>query len=225
MLVDDHQLFREGVASLLSRSEDVTLVGEAGTGEEAIALAQKLPCDVVLMDLKMPGLGGTEATRQIVRLNPGIGVIVLTMFEDDESVFAALKAGARGYVLKDATRGMLLQAIRAVAHGGALLGPTIARRVIEHFSAPGASGPTTVTRTEKPATPLIEELTPRELEVLRLITDGLRNWEIAERLVISEKTVGNHISNIFAKLQVADRSQAIVRALRDGLVDQDSGTG
>ncbi len=218
LLVDDHKLFREGVWSLLQRAEDVQLVGEADTGEEAVRLADELLADVVLMDLKMPGMGGIEATRTIVGRNPHVGVIVVTMFEDDESVFAALKAGARGYVLKDADRGMLLRAVRAVARGEALLGAPIARRVLEQFSWTPPVAP----RPQRPS-PLFDELTPRELEVLRLIAQGLKNRDIAEVLVISEKTVGNHISNIFTKLQVNDRAQAIVRALRGGLVDEETG--
>ncbi len=214
LLADDHQLFREGVASLLERAEDIELVGEAATGEEAVRLADELLADVVLMDLKMPGMGGIEATRAVVARNPHTGVIVVTMFEDDESVFAALKAGARGYVLKDADRGMLLRAIRAVAQGEALLGPPIARRVLEQFAQPHQVP--VPARPEKPS-PLFDELTPRELEVLRLIAQGLRNREIAQKLVISQKTVGNHVSNIFTKLQVADRVQAIIRAREAGL--------
>jgi DNA-binding NarL/FixJ family response regulator len=220
VLADDHPLFREGVASLIGRTDDMALVGEVATGEEAVRLADELLPDVVLMDLKMPGMGGTEATRRIVGHNPHIGVIVLTMFEDEESVFAALKAGARGYVLKDADRGMLLEAIRAVARGEALLGPSVAGRVLEQFAqasphVPGSSGP--YTSSVRPGS--FDGLTPRELEVLNLIARGLRNREIAGRLVISERTVGNHISNIFSKLQVADRAQAIVRARQAGLGD------
>lgn len=218
LLADDHKLFREGVASLLERVEDVELVGEAATGEEAVRLTEELIADVVLMDLKMPGMGGIEATRAIVGRNPHTGVIVVTMFEDDESVFAALKAGARGYVLKDADRGMLLRAIRAVARGEALLGAPVARRVLEQFAQPPPA-PIPEPRNEFP--PLFDELTPRELEVLRLVAQGLKNREIAGKLYISEKTVGNHVSNIFTKLQVNDRSQAIVRALRGGLAEDD----
>lgn len=220
LLADDHTLFREGVASLLERAADLALVGEAATGEAAVRLVDELLPDIVLMDLKMPGMGGIEATRAIVGRAPHVGVIALTMFEDDETVFAALKAGARGYVLKDAGRGMLLRAIRAVAGGEALLGPAIARRVLDHVAGPGSAGHSTATaasvRLES-----VEGLTPRELEVVRLITQGLRNREIAERLSISEKTVGNHISNIFAKLQVRDRAEAIVRARRAGLAPPD----
>jgi DNA-binding NarL/FixJ family response regulator len=218
MLVDDHRMFREGVASLLGRAGDIVLLGEAATGDEAIHLAETLLPDIVLMDVKMPGMGGIEATRAIVTRSPHIGVIMLTMFEDDESVFAALKAGARGYVLKDADRGTLVRAIRAVAQGEALLGPSVARRVLEQFSAPAPPAPAPPSARLAPE--LFGELTPRELDVLRLIAQGLRNRDIAERLVISEKTVQNHISNIFAKLQVNDRSQAIVRALQGGLVDR-----
>jgi len=219
VLADDHPLFREGVASLLERSGDAVLVGEAATGEEAVRLADELLPDIVLMDLKMPGMGGTEATRRIVGRNPHIGVIVLTMFEDDESVFAALKAGARGYVLKDADRGMLLEAIRAVARGEALLGPSVAGRVLEQFAQVSPSAPVSPPSASSVGAKYFGELTPRELEVLGHIAQGLRNREIASQLVISERTVGNYISNIFSKLQVADRAQAIVRARQAGLGD------
>ncbi len=220
LLADDHRLFREGVSSLLGPADDIALVGEAATGEEAIRLTDELLPDIVLMDLKMPGIGGIEATRAISHRSPHIGEIVLTMFEDDESVLAALKAGARGYVLKDADRGMLLRAIRAVAQGEMLLGAPVALRVIEQFSQ--LPPPPVEARSELPLSPsLFDDLTAREQEVLGLIAKGLRNREIAERLVISEKTVGNHISNIFAKLQVNDRSQAIVRALQGGLVQHE----
>ena len=213
LVADDHGLFREGVASLLERAEDVEIVGEAATGEDAVRLAEEELPDIVLMDLKMPGVGGIEATRTIVGRSPHVGVIVVTMFEDDESVFAALRAGARGYILKDADRGELLRAIRAVARGEALLGAPIARRVLEQFSAPlPAPDP-----PSKSPPPHFGELTPRELEVLNLIAQGLKNREISGRLYISEKTVGNHVSNIFTKLQVADRAGAIIRAREAGL--------
>ena len=217
VLPDDHPLFREGVASLLERSGDAVLVGEAATCEEAVRLADELVPDIVLMDLKMPGMGGTEAARTIVGRNAHIGVIVLTMFEDEESVFAALKAGARGYVLKDADRGMLQEAIRTVARAEALLGPSVARRVLEQFAEAIPQVPESPGSAPSEVRESFDELTPRELEVLGLIARGLRNREIAGRLVISERTLSNHISNIFSKLQVADREQAIVRARQAGL--------
>jgi DNA-binding NarL/FixJ family response regulator len=216
LLVDDHTLFREGVASLLERATDLALAGEAATGEAAVRLATESPPDIVLMDLKMPGMGGIEATRAILERAPHTGIIVLTMFEDDESVIAALRAGARGYVLKDADRGTLLRAIRAVARGEVLLSPAVARRVFDHLAGPGDAGPPAVTTT--PARPEgVDRLTPREMEVVQLITQGLRNREIAERLSISERTVGNHISSVFAKLSVRDRAEAIIHARRAGL--------
>jgi DNA-binding NarL/FixJ family response regulator len=209
LMVDDHPLFREGVASLLATAKDIDLVGEAGSGEQAIKLVDELSPDVVLMDLHMPGTGGIEATRTIARRHPDVGVIVLTMLDDDDSVFAAVRAGASGYVVKDAERGSLLRAIRAVASGEALLGSAIARRVLVHLEAPDMAG--------ADPDPDIQLLTRREREILTLIADGLRNVEIAERLVISERTVGNHISSIFRKLHVADRTQAVIRARDAGL--------
>lgn len=218
LLADDHRLFREGVASLLERADDLQLVGEAATGEEAVYFAEELAADVVLMDLKMPGMGGIEATRALVARGPHVGVIVVTMFEEDESVFAALKAGARGYVLKDSGRGELLRAVRAVARGEALLGAPIARRVLEQFSTPRSTPDPPSQRHAPP----FDELTRRELEVLGLIAQGLRNREISARLHISDKTVGNHVSNVFRKLQVADRVQAVIRAREAGLGREDA---
>ncbi|WP_228386417.1 response regulator [Ornithinicoccus halotolerans] len=223
VLADDHRLFREGVASLLQRAPDIVLAGEAASGEEAIALVAELEPDVVLMDLNMPGLGGIAATRELRQGHPNVGVIVLTMLEDDASVFAALKAGARGYVLKDAERGDLVRAIRAVATGEALLGARVAQRVLDQFgggfAAPEALRPepsaTVAARPE--VDPRFAQLTPREVEVLRLIAAGLRNSDIADTLVISQKTVGNHISSIFAKLHIKDRVEAVLRAREAGL--------
>ncbi len=208
VVADDHTLFREGVASLLERVPDVELVGQAASGEEAIELVRAHQPDIVLMDLQMPGLGGIEATRAIAAANAAVGVIMLTMFEDDESVFAAIRAGARGYVLKDADRGSLLRAIRAVASGEVILGQAVAQQVLQHFGTAPATAP---------PRPTLDELTPRELDVLQLIGQGVRNREIAQRLVISEKTLGNHISSIFSKLQVTDRTQAALRAREAGL--------
>lgn len=220
LLADDHRLFREGVASLLARVDDIELVGEAATGEEAIRLATECAPDVVLMDLNMPEVDGIEATRAIVEGHPVIGVIVVTMLEDDESVFAALEAGAQGYVLKDADRGELLRAIRAAARGEALLGAKLVKRVLGRVSQPSAAAPSTM-EAHAPSpdrlTPPLDRLTPRELEVLDLIAGGMRNRDIAARLVITEKTVGNHISSIFMKLGVEDRVGAVLLARAAGI--------
>ena len=206
LIADDHRLFRDGIKAVMASVPDVDVIGEAATGEDAVAHASELQPDVVLMDLQMPGLNGIEATRQLARSNPNIGIIVLTMFEDDDSVFAAMRAGARGYVLKGADQSELLRAIRAVANGEALFGPSIARRLTAFFA----------TSRQALAVPL-PELTDREREILGLIARGLSNTDIAARLVISHKTVRNHISSIFSKLQVADRTHAILRAREAGL--------
>jgi DNA-binding NarL/FixJ family response regulator len=209
LLADDHPLFREGLAAVLSTRPEIEVVGEAATGPEAVAQALALLPDVVLMDIQMPGMSGIEATRRIVHASPHVGVIMLTMLEDDDSVFAAMRAGARGYVLKGAGKAEVLRTLEAVARGEALFGPAIARRLVSFFGALGAhsAGP-----------PLaFPELTEREREVLHHIAQGLNNAAIAERLTLSPKTVGNHISNIFSKLQVADRAEAIVRARDAGL--------
>lgn len=207
LIADDNAPLREGLRTLLGAVEDLEVVGEAATGEEAIRQAALLQPDVILMDIKMPGLNGIEATRQIVNTSPHISILILTMFEDDDSVFAALRAGARGYLLKGALKAELLRAIRGVSHGEAIFGPSIAKRLMQFFAAP------------RPTTPpqLFPELTERELEILKLIAQHLTNPEIADRLALSQKTVRNHVSNIFAKLQVADRAQAIMRAREAGL--------
>ena len=179
LIADDHTLFREGLRSLLASVADAEAIGEAATGQEAIDQAMALQPDVVLMDIQMPGINGIEATRRIVATSPHIGVIVVTMFEDDDSVFAAMRAGARGYVLKGADQEEMLRTIRSVARGEALFGPTIARRLMGYFSAPRPA-----------AEPLLfPELTEREREVLALIAQGHNNEEIARRLVLSQKTV------------------------------------
>lgn len=207
LLADDHTLFREGLRALLSSVPETEVVGEAASGQEAVRAAETLQPDVVLMDIQMPGLNGIEATRRIVATSPHAGVIVVTMFEDDDSVFAAMRAGARGYVLKGADQEEMLRAIRAVARGEALFGPAIASRLMSYFTAPRPAA----------AAQLFPELTDREREVLGLIAQGYNNEEIARRLVLSQKTVRNHVSNIFSKLQVADRAQAIVRAREAGM--------
>jgi DNA-binding NarL/FixJ family response regulator len=207
LVADDHALFRGGLGALFLSVPDTEVVGEAATGEEAVARAAELQPDVVLMDIQMPGTNGIEATRTIVRDSPHVGVIVVTMFEDDDSVFAAMRAGAKGYVLKGADQDEILKVIRAVAAGEAHFGPEIARRLMSFFSAPKPSAPAEA----------FPELTAREREVLDLIAAGRNNQEIATHLYLSPKTVRNHISNVFTKLQVADRSQAIIRAREAGL--------
>jgi DNA-binding NarL/FixJ family response regulator len=183
------------------------VVGEATSGEEAIALAESLQPDVILMDIKMPGTNGIEATRRTLQTSPHIGVLVVTMFEDDDSVFAAMRAGARGYLLKGADQEDILRAVRAVGDGEAIFGPSIAQRLIQFFASPQASAPPQA----------FPDLTDREREVLHLIAQGQSNTEIARRLGVTQKTVRNHVSNIFSKLQVADRAEAIVRAREAGL--------
>jgi DNA-binding NarL/FixJ family response regulator len=214
LIVDDHTLFRTGIRKMLEAEADMRVVGEAASGREALDQARSLVPDVVLMDIKMPDVSGTgqaldgiEATRILHREMPHLGIIFCTVFEDDEFVFAGLQAGGRGYILKDDDPDTMLRAVRAVAHGESLLGPAIAQKVMRHFST--LSGK---------QTPLVDDLTPRELEVLKLIASGLTNQEIAEELTLSEKTVKNHINNIFSKLHVSDRSQAILYAIRGGLV-------
>jgi NarL family two-component system response regulator LiaR len=214
LIVDDHTLFRTGIRKMLEAEADMHVVGEAATGREALVQARSLMPDVILMDIKMPdpeaspgqALDGIEATRLLCREMPHVGIIFCTMFEDDEFVFAGLQAGGRGYILKEADPDTMLRAIRAVAHGESLLGSTVAQKVMRQFSA-----------LPDQQAPLFDDLTPRELEVLKLIAQGLNNRDIAEELVISEKTVKNHINNIFSKLHINDRSQAILYAIRMGL--------
>jgi DNA-binding NarL/FixJ family response regulator len=205
LLADDHPVFRRGLRMLLdAQSEGAEIVGEASNGLEAVELARELQPDVVVMDLQMPELNGIEATQRIVEESPHIGVLVLTMFEDDDSVFAAMRAGARGYLLKGADQAEIVRAIHAVGSGEAIFGPHIARRVMDFFSG------------ERTAVPF-PDLTAREREVLELVAQGRSNAEITRTLVLSPKTVRNHVSNVFTKLQVADRAQAIVPAREAGL--------
>jgi DNA-binding NarL/FixJ family response regulator len=206
LIVDDHAPFRAGLRALLTSVPEMEVAGEAANGDDAIHKAAKLQPDVILMDIQMPGMNGIEATRLIYQSSPHIGVIVLTMFEDDDSVFAAMRAGARGYLLKGADQAEILRAIHSVRNGEALFGPGIARRLINFFAQPNP-------QAQHP----FPELTEREREVLDLLARGMNNAEIAGVLVISQKTVRNHVSNIFNKLQVADRAQAIIRARDAGL--------
>jgi DNA-binding NarL/FixJ family response regulator len=210
LIVDDHPVFRFGLRALLKAFNDVEIVGEATTGNEAIDLAGSLKPDVVLLDINMPGLNGIEATREIVQANPKVGVLIITMFDND-SVFAAMRAGARGYVLKGAEGDEMLRAIRAVANNEAFFSPSIAERLIHYFANPSVL----------PKAPAFPELTNREREILELIAQGLTNTAIAERLYVSPKTVRNQVSSIFSKLHVADRAQAIIRA-RDAGLGQDN---
>jgi DNA-binding NarL/FixJ family response regulator len=206
LIVDDHPVFRAGLRASLSVEDDVEVVGEAATGVDAVRLTRDLQPDIVVMDLRMPDLDGVEATRQIVHESPHVAVLVLTMFDDDDSVFAAMRAGARGYLLKGSNQAEVVRAIHLVGSGGALFGPAVAQLVIEYFSRPrpqgGAMG--------------FPELTEREREILDLVAEGRSNTTIAVRLGITDKTVRNHMSNIFAKLAVVDRAQAIVRAREAG---------
>ncbi len=206
LIADDHPVFRDGLRGLVERTADLVLAGEATTGLEAVALAATSEPDIVLMDLRMPEMSGIDATRIILAAAPSIGILVLTMSEDDESLFAAMRAGARGYLPKDADSEELVRAIRAAAVGEAIFGASIARRMMAFFTT-GRPG----------ATSAFPDLTDREHEILELIADGRANGEIAQRLTITSKTVRNHVANIFNKLQVADRSQAIVRARQAGL--------
>ena len=212
LIADDHPLFRKGMRALLSTLPDLEVIGEATTGEEVVALAEALQPDVILMDLQMPGGNGIAATRHILETSPHIRILVITLFEDDESVFTALRAGARGYVLKDTDEQEMLRAIRAVGGGEAIFSPAIATRLIDFFAGPR---PTAFKE-------VFPDLTGREREILNLIAQGLSNADIAARLVLSLKTVRNHVSNIFSKLQVADRAQAIVRARSAGLGEERS---
>ena len=208
LVADDHPLVRGGLKAALAPLPEVEVVAEAATGSDAIREAVLHQPDVVVMDLQMPELNGIQATRELGRVVPSAAVLVLTMFDDDDWVFAAMRAGARGYVLKGAEQHELARAIMAVAAGEAIFGPAVASRVLAYFAAPA--------RTPTP----LPELTDREREVLDLIAAGHTNHQIAERLGLSAKTVANHISAIFAKLQVADRTQAILRARDAGLGHQ-----
>lgn len=207
LIADDHPIFRDGIAMLLATTPDLVTVGEARSGDEAVELAIELVPDVVLMDIQMPGCSGVEATRRILARQPSVRVLIVTMFEDDSSLFTAVRAGARGFVLKDAERADILRAIRAVGQGEAIFSPAVAGRLLDYLTTPAA----TLAATEFP------ELTDRERDILGLMAQGRRNAEIAQRLVLSPRTVRNYVSSIFAKLQVADRAHAIIRARDAGL--------
>lgn len=205
-VADDHTLFRDGLRALFNSIEDIEYAGESADGRAAVENVAEIQPDVVLMDIRMPVLNGIDATRRIVSTSPHIGVIIVTMLADDDSVFAAMRAGARGYLLKGADQDQMLRTIRAVAAGEALFGPGIAERLMSFFGNLKPIGDQEV----------FPELTEREREVLELIAQGMDNSEIARRLSISVKTVRNHASNIFSKMQVADRAKAIIRAREAG---------
>jgi len=207
LIADDHPLFRHGIAALLAVSPEFQVVGEATSGEDVVTLAEQWQPDVILMDIRMPGINGIDATRQILHTSPHIRILMVTMSEDNASVFAAMRAGARGYILKEAQKDDMLRAISAVGRGEAIFSPAVASRLIDFFAAP------------KPLAPpqAFPELTEREHEILTLIAQGHSNPAIADRLVLSPNTVRNYVSNIFSKLQVADRAQAIIRAREAGL--------
>ena len=213
LIADDQTVVREGLATLLAAMEGVEVVGSARDGEEAVSLAALRRPDVVLMDLRMPRCDGVEATRRLTAEQPEVRVVVLTTYADDTSVFAALEAGARGYLTKDAGAGEIAQAIRTVHAGEALLDPSVQRRLLESLRAPAA------TVAPEPPGPLPDGLTQREAEVLGLIAGGLSNQEIAARLHVSETTVKTHINNLFSKTGVRDRAQAVRYAYGHGLVE------
>ena len=207
LLVDDHRVVRQGLCDFLELQEGIEVVAEAGSGEEGVQLAQELLPDVVLMDLVMPGIDGVEATRRIKAVSPSSQVIVLTSFIDDDKVFPAIKAGAISYLLKDVQPEELARAIHAAQRGEAVLHPEVAAKLMHEFTSP------------QPADNPVEQLTEREMDVLRQIARGKSNKEIADALIISEKTVKTHVSNILSKLHLADRTQAAIYALRQRLVD------
>jgi NarL family two-component system response regulator LiaR len=211
LLVDDHQVVRQGVSAFLNIQPELAVVGEAASGEEAIDLVAKHAPDVVLMDLIMPGMDGIEATRKIKAISPNTQIIILTSYHEDEHIFPAIRAGALSYVIKDIGPEDLIDVVRKAAKGEAVLNPQVAARVVQELQGSARQAPN----------PFIE-LSDRELDVLRLIADGQRNAEIADQLVISEKTVKNHVSNILSKLHLADRTQAAVYAWRQGIVRRDS---
>lgn len=214
LIADDHAIVREGTRRFLEQEEDLDVVAEAADGEEAIRLALSLKPDVVIMDIAMPNVDGIEATKQIKRENPGITILILSAYDDDQFVFSLLEAGAAGYLLKSVRGNELVDAIRAVNAGESVLHPSIARKVLNRFTDSSSGDP----RKQKAA----EVLTDREIEVLQLATQGLSNQEIADKLFLSLRTVQSHLNHIFNKLQVSSRTEAVVRALKEGWVTLDA---
>lgn len=207
LVCDDQAIVRDGLELLLKLEAEIEVVGAAQDGAEAVEMADKFLPDLVLMDLKMPGMNGVEATRRICASHPGIKVLVLTTFDDDEWVFDAIRAGAGGYILKDTPREKVIEAIRGTLSGKSYVDPSVVGKLLQHVSS----------KQEEPLSVLTDKLTTREVEVLRAISHGLSNTDIAARLHLSEGTVRNHISTIFAKLDVTDRTQAAIIAIRHGL--------
>ena len=207
LLADDHVLLRQGTRELLEREQDLKVVGEAGDGEEAVRLAQDLHPLVVIMDIAMPKLNGIEATRRIKEMQPDTAVLILSAYDDDQYVFAILEAGAAGYLLKDVPSQELVEAIRAVHAGESILAPTIARKVINRFASPGGAAALGVEA---------DQLSEREMEVLKLAAQGISNMEIANELALSVRTIQGHLSNIFGKMQVGSRTEAVIQALQRG---------
>ncbi len=215
LIVDDHQVVREGLSSVLRSKDDIEVVGMAADGKEAVKKARELTPDVVLMDISMPNMNGVEATRRIKKENPQIRVVVLTMYADEEYIFDLVSAGAAGYLLKDADSAQIAKAIRAVSRGESMIHPTIASKILNEFSQL-ASGKSPGRQNSSQRH---EDLSEREVSVLRLLSDGKTNKEIANDLSLSDKTVKNHLHNIFQKLNATDRTQAVVLAIRKGLID------
>jgi DNA-binding NarL/FixJ family response regulator len=207
LIVEDHPMFREGLRKMLETVEEFEVVGEVGSGEEALEIAVKLKPTIILMDLNLPKMSGIEATQRITSVSPDIGILVLTMYDDDSSVFAAMRAGARGYLLKEANRNEIVRAIEAVGEGEAIFSPAIARRMMFYFEA----------KTKQVKTEAFPQLTEREREVLDYIARGKNNLDIAKSLGLNQKTIRNHVSNILNKLQASDRAQAIIMAREAGL--------
>lgn len=207
LLVEDHPMFRDGLARMLESVEEFEVVGAAVTGEEAVQLAQQLRPNIILMDLNLPKMSGIEATKKIIQKQPETGILVLTMYDDDSSVFAAMRAGARGYLLKEANRNEIVRAIQAVGDGEAIFSPSIARRMMYYFES----------KSKQVQVDVFPQLTEREREVLNHIARGENNAEIASVLGLNQKTVRNHVSNILSKLHASDRAHAIIMAREAGL--------
>lgn len=215
LITDDHQVVREGLASVLESKGDIEVVGLAADGKEAVAKSRELSPDVVLMDISMPNMNGVDATRQIKKENPQIGVVVLTMYGDEEYIFDLVRAGAAGYLLKDTDSAQIAKAIRAVSKGESMIHPSIAAKILNEFSQLSSGKKQKAIKASKSE----EEMSERELTVLRLLAEGKSNKEIAGELDLSDKTVKNHIHSIFKKLNVTDRTKAVVSAVKKGLID------